>query len=486
MKQGNTKWHVWIMILLCIITRIPQLISPHLILDGDECVVAVMAKHIMHGKGFPLYFYGQAYGLSIIEVLFIIPFYWVLGMSTLAVKLSMLTLWITGVVFFYKALVQIDKTRSTLALLITLLLVCSPAWAVWSMKARGGYLTAFTLTSIVLYLMFHERHGKRLGTYIICGLLVPIIYEAQMLWIPSLLLLVTYPLIKNFSLARLLSFLLPCVMLFIGLQLYKQQLSHFFEPVYTFPTCHTANYFIRIPEYIFQSIQGNYYFTEIGTLYFFNAVFAALFTAFILAMPLFGLYYIIKKRKNKTLLILSLFSLLPVLFATIFDFRMEPRFLLPVSGFALLALFLLVKALSFSNYKLPYVAYTIVVLTGLISTITFYNYSFLPYDAKAIAGLIQQLKGRGVHHVFCSESLLSWQINFYSQEEVIARDDKMPGRYPPYLNGVNEAFAAGKATAIVSPTYHFYGLEIPNTENIDGFLVGFGPPKAELAKRFDF
>ena len=52
---------------ICIASRLPQLRSPNLLVDGDESVLGLMAKHVAQGKEFPIFFYGQHYALATIE-----------------------------------------------------------------------------------------------------------------------------------------------------------------------------------------------------------------------------------------------------------------------------------------------------------------------------------------------------------------------------------------------------------------------------------
>src|SRR5687768_13604782 len=84
-------------IAITIASRIPQLASPHLLLDGDECIAGLMAKHLAEGRAFPVFFYGQTYGLALVEAPTAAAVYLVAGMGPLQLKLSMLALWIAGI-----------------------------------------------------------------------------------------------------------------------------------------------------------------------------------------------------------------------------------------------------------------------------------------------------------------------------------------------------------------------------------------------------
>ena len=150
------KWQIPIIVILCIASRLPQLCSPNLWLNSDECVLGLMAKHLSEWKEIPIFFYGQNYGFSLIEALFISLGYKLLGVGALSLKLSMLALWIVGVLFYYLAASNITGDNRK-GFWITLLLIFIPAWARWSMEARGGYITAFVVSSIIIFLISQSR-----------------------------------------------------------------------------------------------------------------------------------------------------------------------------------------------------------------------------------------------------------------------------------------------------------------------------------------
>lgn len=296
-------------------------------------------------------------------------------------------------------------------------------------------------------------------------------------------MIVAVKLLKNFNTKLILAFSLPYIILATAFHFYRNNIYNFFVTPYGYPKGMLIDFLVRIPTDIFYSIQGNYYLTEIGNIYFFNAVYAVIFTIIALSLPIFGIYFLVKK--SETLFAVSALTMLPIMLATLFTFFMIPRYVLPISGFMLLAIFLLLKDIQIFNFKL-YSSFYMLFLMGTISLITFYNYSFSHYNDSKLTSVIDRLKDNGAGYVFCQESLLSWQINFYSNEEVIARDAIMPGRYPPYFNAVNSAYNTGKKTAILSSTYMFYGLKMEKDEYVDGFLFSYDPPQSELSKNFQF
>ena len=92
-----------VVLLVGIASRLPQLLSPHLILDGDEAIVGLMAKHITEGKSVTLFFYGQKYGFAYLEALAGALSFKLFGYGALQLKAAMLGIWVGSLAFFYLA-----------------------------------------------------------------------------------------------------------------------------------------------------------------------------------------------------------------------------------------------------------------------------------------------------------------------------------------------------------------------------------------------
>ena len=52
-----------------LLLRVPYLFSRHYVLDGDEAILGLMAWHAAQGLELPVFFWGQSYGFSHLEVL---------------------------------------------------------------------------------------------------------------------------------------------------------------------------------------------------------------------------------------------------------------------------------------------------------------------------------------------------------------------------------------------------------------------------------
>jgi len=128
--------------------------------DADECVVGIMAKHIVDQGVHPLYFYGQTYGGGAsIEAHTIALLYRLFGMSGYTLKLGALVYTLTGAVLVYALAVRLaDRKTGLLSLAVYTTL---PALIEWGLKVRGGYVPMLVLVPAILWAA--DRMFRRSG-----------------------------------------------------------------------------------------------------------------------------------------------------------------------------------------------------------------------------------------------------------------------------------------------------------------------------------
>src|SRR5262245_61278129 len=149
-----------------VVARLPQLLSPNLLAEGDECLVGLMGLHVARGHDFPIFFYGQKYGLAIVEASAAAVSFAIFGAGPITIKAPMLAIWIAGLACCFRAFARVFGTAR--AFWIALLLVLAPAWAVTSMKAWSGYVTAFAATGLVIDLVTGGAQ-RRISTWLAAG-----------------------------------------------------------------------------------------------------------------------------------------------------------------------------------------------------------------------------------------------------------------------------------------------------------------------------
>ncbi|MCA9739855.1 MAG: hypothetical protein KC645_19670, partial [Gemmatimonadetes bacterium] len=172
-----------------LLVRIPQLLGDGRLLDGDEAIVGLMARRLLVAGEAPLVFWGQRYGLSVVEAGAVSGSYGVLGYGDLAVRVGSLVVFALGAFCFLRALLRLDPTRPGRARILALLLVTAPAWGVWALKARGGYGTALAGTFLALYLGLVAAERRRALWPFLAGAAVGLAGAAQPLWLPGAALL---------------------------------------------------------------------------------------------------------------------------------------------------------------------------------------------------------------------------------------------------------------------------------------------------------
>ncbi|HEX2501330.1 MAG TPA: hypothetical protein VHO73_07705 [Methylomirabilota bacterium] len=149
--------------------RLFFVVTPHGILDADEAVVGLMARHVLQGE-FPVFFYGQRYMGGLEPHLAALGF--ALGGATpLALKLVCLA----------EALVLVALTaelgRRLLGpgtAVVAGLLALPPVFlTVWTLKARGGFIETLVLGCLAL-LLAHQTvettGGRRRRAALVLGL----------------------------------------------------------------------------------------------------------------------------------------------------------------------------------------------------------------------------------------------------------------------------------------------------------------------------
>lgn len=479
MKRLTPATSILLIAVLCIATRLPAMLSSKMLLDPDESVVALMAKHMWQGKEFPLFFWGQQYGFSLIEELFILPFYSMMGVTAIAVKSAMLTLFIIGVIYQYKALCRINHANKYVPLILTLLFITVPAWAEWSMKARGGYLTAFTLSSVLLFRLF-KKEGNTWQGWIVNGMLLALIYESMILWFPGMLLFCIYFLIRQKNIAKAAGFILTTVILLTGFHFYTQTLPNFHVPEAYSPPKDWPEHLLRVPAVLYHSLHGNYFFFDLKPVSPIQSFTAFAYCVLILAVVIMSL----AAARNNRLLLLTVMILVSAIMVSILPPDMHFRYLLPVTGYFLVALQLLLNQMRMRTVY--YGIAGILIITGIVSVVQFKDYSYTVVTESSMKKAVNYMLQRHIYYTFCNDAYVAWQLNFYANEKVICREQPYGGRYLPYHQKIDAALDSGQPTALVGLSDDYFGLNVHGQIYFDYIYVMENMPKSELSKNFGF
>jgi len=483
-------------------SRLPQLLSRNLLLEGDECILGLMGMHVAQGREFPIFFYGQKYGLSIVEAPAAALSFILFGAGAVPLKIAILVIWTAGVAFYFLAFARVIGTARSFW--ITLVLVLMPAWAATAMKAWSGYVTAFSATGATLYLMT----GKNATgiSWLIAGGLTGIIYLAHPLWLPGVLPIVLYFLWSNRGrIGRIASYVAGILCVTVLVIAARTQWSAGANETWFGPPIGNHHPLVSLPGVFNQTylnLTGSYYFGTVVHAGRFTTVSAWMWLGILGATTLLQAYRVLARKPLvwSHLLFASVSSTLLANWVLL-EWR-DPRYVL-----ALNAPLVFMAGVEFFDWTDRYrlaprrwmAAIALVLALQAVSMYEFANYTYMwwtnsrhsPSETRTLQKVIDQLRSRGVTHAFAMNALLQWTMTFYSRETVIARWKGDRDRYPPYIAKIDRALDRGDTVAIVGYAGYTYGLErmVVNPDaivNIDGkYFVYVGAGK-DLLRRAGF
>jgi hypothetical protein len=451
-----------------VLSRLPQWLGGQLVPDGDECIVALMAKHLLERGEVSLLFWGQSYGFAFFEAATAAAAFRLYGVSDAALKGAILFLWSIGWCFHVLAVDRLAGRRA--AVIAAVALIAFPGWGIASMKAFGGPVTAFMFTGFVLWLAAHTPAPPATGPapgraarFIVLGACGGVIFLGNPMW-----LLPNLPVVAHLrapgptgqrQVGRDLA-ALACG--FVGLLLAvlvatrHTRSSHWTPDILSGLAPGEA--LLNAPVNLVLTAGGAYWMDRIlksawwawpaGALWFIAWIAAAL--------------WVRAHRRTATpwLVTLLVAGSLPPL-ATL-GLRTQPfqfRYLAPaMAPFVMTVAIVAAAALASSNRRVRALVATGLAILLLVSSAALQELrgvSTAGVDlspgttpSQAFAALFDRLRAAGVRHVYSTDPMLQWQIMWRSREQVVARYKFPSDRYPAYPAAVDRALRAGERVAI--------------------------------------
>lgn len=143
----------FLLMLICLgaALRLDLLVANRFVIDSDEAIVGLMAKHIAEGEAFPTFYYGQHY-MGSLEAICVAVLFWVFGASTIALKLVPFCFSLILILVVYELAYQV---ANKLTARISALLCAIPpsALVIWSSMSRGGFIEIVVIGALSLLLL---------------------------------------------------------------------------------------------------------------------------------------------------------------------------------------------------------------------------------------------------------------------------------------------------------------------------------------------
>lgn len=151
MKRYRNDWLFLLLVILGgLLLRLDFLVASDWVIDSDEAIVGLMAKHIAEGAPWPTFYYGQHY-MGSFEALLVALVFKLFGLSLIGLKLVPLLFSLWMIVLVYDLAFEFGGRRA--ARIAALLCAFPPApLVIWSAKARGGFVEIVVIGTAALLL----------------------------------------------------------------------------------------------------------------------------------------------------------------------------------------------------------------------------------------------------------------------------------------------------------------------------------------------
>lgn len=168
-SRSRERWIVSAIVVTLVISRSAVLVfvgGSHF--DSDQAVTGLMAKHLIEGRAFPVFWYGQAYLLGV-EAWLAAPVMWLFGASATALKLPLLAINVAIALLLVRIFEHDAGLRPALgAFAASFFILAAPITAAHFLTANGANVEPFLY---ILLLWTARRRPVWLGVILGIGFL---------------------------------------------------------------------------------------------------------------------------------------------------------------------------------------------------------------------------------------------------------------------------------------------------------------------------
>ena len=480
---------------LAALSRVPLWLDHPLTIDGDEAVLALVARGVLEGEWPGVFFPGQRYGLAILESSLVAAGFWLFSDSEAVLRAAISLAFAAGVAFLALAMARLRGNRA--AWLTVLLLVSCPAWFEFSMKARSGYVSAFLVSGVCAWLAARLQTGQRAPTTW-AALGVSVLLVA---WSQALFLLVLLPFVvmlpRDMGRREWAWMLLPAAALLALVGLGGDSRVPVHQLAVSPQTRHILDVLTALPVRLVSVLGGRFEFNYVprptGVPLLAGLAWMLVYVSTIV-VALAGLRRGLSGSPSRA-------AVVALLLCTSVVFLVDPqpfpyRYLLPLP-----VLMVVLLALEWDNPGSAMRAgMRVAVLTLVLTGTAAYVGRVLPpatppvgpfsTSMTSLRALASHLQGAGIANLYVPDPIMRWQLQYTGRGRLTTHGDSRVDRLPGYAAAVDTARESGLPTAmvlrpwlvdVVLSTARAAGIPLPPLEQVgDEFWLLRDPPAALL------
>jgi len=433
----NISRLLWLVIAAGIVVKILLLLTSQSVPDGDECVEGLMAKHIITQNVHPIYPYGIDYGAGVFFETHLAAFFFaIFGISAIALKSVGILFWLiaAGLVFFLSK--ELKNTGSHSALLAAALFVSAPQSAQWAMKVAGGHWVA--IVSVLFLALMAQKYPRNPWV----AVLIPWAAFSHPIVFSAVILITVYLFFMHKGKKKIYYSLILLVSVTLFTMLLWPRSEGLWDP--SNQARDIAGVLLQIPKILVRLFTPNlnsplwpqWYEILVALIWLGAAVAAAL----------------VKPIQKKILVLIG------CAFLIIFSVNSEQLVARHLLLLYPLVCILIARGFTYKPRKWKIVLIAVLLISGFAVQVKemvspyFYGPGTQAYgiERKTLRSVLENLKDRHIHHVYCTDPLLQWNIVFMTDEQIVARWSNPQDRYPLYQAQVDSARLAGEKIAVVA------------------------------------
>jgi 4-amino-4-deoxy-L-arabinose transferase-like glycosyltransferase len=163
----------FLILIAALIVRVLPLIVGGIVIDSDEAIVGLMAKHILERGELPIFYYGQHY-MGSLEAIIAAGFFLIFGINNFALKAVPLLFSLFNLPLVYLITKEIAGLKAARWALV--LAAFPPLGLVeWSTMARGGFMEIVFIGTLAIHLTILWLKEKQLPKQLTKTLLVGLV-----------------------------------------------------------------------------------------------------------------------------------------------------------------------------------------------------------------------------------------------------------------------------------------------------------------------